>query len=114
MKTFLARLIINIVAILLIAYLLPGIIWVKGLGSAIWAALLLGLVNAILRPILVLLTLPLTILTFGLFLLVINGLMLALVAFLIPGFFVNGFLGAILGSLLISLVSWTLSRFLVP
>lgn len=114
MKTFLARLIINIVAILLIAYLLPGIIWVKGLGSAIWAALLLGLVNAILRPILVLLTLPLTILTFGLFLLVINGLMLALVAFLIPGFFVNGFLGAILGSILISLVSWTLSRFLVP
>ncbi len=114
MKTFLARLIINTVTILLIAYLLPGIIWVKGLGSAIWAALLLGLVNAILRPILVLLTLPLTILTFGLFLLVINGLMLALVAFLIPGFFVNGFLGAILGSLLISLVSWTLSRFLVP
>ena len=53
MKTILASLILNTVTILLIAYLLPGIIWVKGLGSAIWAALLLGLVNAILRPILV-------------------------------------------------------------
>ena len=113
-KSFFIRWLINMVAILLIAYLFPGIMWVKGLGSAIWAALLLGLVNAILRPILVLLTLPLTILTFGLFLLVINGLMLALVAFLIPGFFVNGFLGAVLGSILISLVSWTLSRFLGP
>jgi len=114
MTFILLRLVINTVAILLIAHLLPGLFWVEGLGSAIVAALLLGFVNAILRPILILLTLPLTLLTFGLFLLVINGLMLGLVAYLVPGVYVNGFGGAILASILISLVSWGLSRLLVP
>jgi len=110
--TFIARWLINMAAILLIAYLLPAVIWVDGVWAAFIAALLLGIVNAILRPILVLLTLPLTLLTLGLFLLVINGLMLWLVAALVEGFHVNGFWGAVFGSILISLVSWVLSRIL--
>jgi len=106
---FLLRLIINMVAILIIAHLLPSLIRVEGWMAALAAAFLLGVVNALLRPLLILLTFPLTILTFGLFLLVINGIMLWLVAVLVPGFEVNGFLGALAGSLLISLVSWILS-----
>ncbi len=107
-----ARLLINMVAILLIAYLLPRLIWVDGLWSAFIAALILGIINAFIRPILVLLTLPLTLLTLGLFLLIINGLMLWLVAALVDGFHVNGFWGAVLGSILISIISWVLSRIL--
>jgi putative membrane protein len=107
-----ARLLINMAAILLIAYFLPGLIWVDGLWSALVAALLLGIVNAILRPILIFLTLPLTLLTLGLFLLVINGFMLWLVAVLVKGFHVNGFWGAVFGSILISIVSWVLSGIL--
>ena len=108
----LIRLIINMVAILIISYLFPRVIKVDGFWAALIAALLLGIVNAIIRPILVLLTLPITILTLGLFLLVINGLMLWLVSVFVKGFQVNGFWGAVLGSILISIVSWILSRFL--
>jgi len=100
------------VAILILSYLLPGVIRVDSVFAALAAAFLLGVVNVILRPILVFLTLPLTLLTLGLFLLVINGLMLWLVAALVKGFHVNGFWGAVFGSILISLVSWILSRFL--
>ena len=112
--TFIARLLINMAAIVLIAYLLPKVIWVDGLFSAFMAALLLGIVNTILRPILILLTLPITLLTLGLFLLVINGLMLWLVAALVKGFHVNGFSEAVIGSILISIVSWVLSGILHP
>ena len=100
------------VAILIISYLLPGLIRVDSVTSALVAAFLLGIVNVIVRPILVFLTLPLTILTLGLFLLVINGLMLWLVSAVVNGFYVNGFWGALFGSILISIVSWILSRFL--
>ncbi|MDO9123670.1 MAG: phage holin family protein [Deltaproteobacteria bacterium] len=109
---FIVRLMINMVAILIIAYLFPSLIWVDNFLAALVAAFLLGIVNAILRPILVFLTFPLTLLTLGLFLLVINGLMLWLVSALVKGFHVNGFWGAVLGSILISIVSWILSRFL--
>ena len=109
---FIIRLIIHMVAILIISYLFPKMIRVDGLMAALVAAFLLGIVNVIIRPILVFLTLPLTVLTLGLFLLVINGLMLWLVAALVKGFHVNGFWGAVFGSLLISIVSWILSRFL--
>jgi putative membrane protein len=109
---FIIRLIINMVAILIISYLFPKMIWVDGFLAALVAAFLLGIVNTIIRPILVLLTLPLTVVTLGLFLLVINGLMLWLVSALVSGFHVSGFWGAVLGSILISLVSWLLSRFL--
>jgi putative membrane protein len=87
-------------------------IWVEGFLAALVAAFLLGIVNTIIKPILVLFTLPLTILTLGLFLLVINGLMLWLVSALVRGFHVSGFWGAVFGSILISLVSWLLSKFL--
>jgi len=109
---FIVRLLIHMVAILIISYLFPRMIRVDGLIAALVAAFLLGIVNAIIRPILVFLTLPLTVLTLGLFLLVINGLMLWLVAALVKGFHVNGFWGAVFGSILISIVSWILSRFL--
>jgi len=109
---FIVRLIIHMVAILIISYLFPKMIWVDGLMAALVAAFLLGIVNVILRPVLVFFTLPLTILTLGLFLLVINGLMLWLVSALVSGFHVNGFWGAVFGSILISIVSWVLSRFL--
>ena len=109
---FIVHLIINMVAILIIAYFLPKVIRVDGFMPALIAAFLLGIVNAILRPVLVFLTLPLTILTLGLFLLVINGLMLWLVAALVRGFYVNGFWGAVFGSILISIVSWIFSKLL--
>jgi putative membrane protein len=70
----------------------------------------LGLVNAVVRPLFVLLTLPLTVVTLGAFLLVINGLLLGLVSYIVPGFHVNGFLGAVVGSILLSVVSWILTR----
>ena len=108
---FIIRLIINMVAILIISYLFPRMIRVDGFIVALVAAFLLGIVNTILRPILVFLTFPITVVTLGLFLLVINGLMLWLVSALVRGFHVSGFWGAVLGSILISIVSWILSRF---
>ena len=74
--------------------------------SLILAAILLGIVNGLVRPLVVLLTLPLTILTLGFFLLVVNGIMLALVAGLLPGFSIAGFWDAFWGSIIVSLVSW--------
>ncbi len=109
---FILRLIINMVAILIIAYLFPGFIEVDSFWSALVAAFLLGIANAIVKPILVFFTLPLTIITLGLFLLVINGWMLWLVSILVRGFHVSGFWGAMIGAILISIVSWILSRFL--
>ena len=109
---FIFRLLINVVAILIIAHIAPGLIRVDGFLAALIAAVVLGIVNTIIRPILVILTFPLTLLTFGLFLLVINALMLWLVSALLSGFHVNGFWGALFGSILISIVSWLLSKFL--
>jgi putative membrane protein len=109
---FAIRLIINMVAILIVSYLFPKMIRVDGFLAALVAAFLLGIVNTILRPILVFLTFPITLVTLGLFLLVINGLMLWLVSALVKGFYVSGFWGAVLGSIFISLVSWVLSWFL--
>lgn len=110
---FFIRMGANAVAILLIGYLLPRVISADGVMAALVAAFVLGLVNAVVRPLFVLLTLPITVLTLGVFLLVINGLLLLLVAAIVPGFHVNGFLGAVAGSILISVVSWVLTM-LVP
>ena len=106
---FLVHMVITMVAILIISYLFPQIIKTDGFMAALVAAFVLGIVNAFLRPVLVLLTLPITLLTLGIFLLIINGLMLWITSGLVPGFHVNGFFGAVLGSVLISLVSWILS-----
>jgi putative membrane protein len=102
---FLVHMVVTMVAILIISYLFPQIIKADGFMAALVAAFVLGIANAILRPVLVILTLPITLLT----LLVINGLMLLITSGLVPGFHVNGFFGAVLGSVLISLVSWVLS-----
>jgi putative membrane protein len=110
---FFIRMGANAVAILLIGYLLPRVISADGVMAALVAAFVLGLVNAVVRPLFVLLTLPITVVTLGVFLLVINGLLLLLVAAIVPGFHVNGFLGAVAGSILISVVSWVLTM-LVP
>jgi len=110
---FLARVIINMVAILIITYLFPGIMRVDGFYRALAVSFILGIVNAVIRPILIILTLPLTIFTFGFFLLIINGLMLGLVSYFVPGFYVSGLGGAIIGSILISIISWILSISLV-
>jgi putative membrane protein len=98
---------LNAVALLLLSYLLPGV-QIDGFFTALWVALLLGLVNAVVRPVLVLLTLPITLLTLGLFLLVINGLLFYLVAHLAAGFHVSSVGTAIVGALLYSLFSWVL------
>src|SRR4051812_20231523 len=89
-------------ALLLVAQVYPGVV-VTSFGSAMIAALVLGLLNALLRPILVLLTLPVTLLTLGLFLFVINALMFYFAASLLDGFHVNGFGAALIGSILYSL-----------
>jgi len=97
-------------AILLAAYLFEGI-KVSGFFSAFWAAAILGILNALLRPILLLLTLPINILTFGLFTFVINAILLRMASGVISGFEVTGFWPAFFGSLVISLVSWGLNSF---
>jgi putative membrane protein len=107
---FFIRMAANAVALLLIGYLLPQVITVDGVMAALAAAFVLGLVNAVVRPLFVLLTLPVTVVTLGAFLLVINGLLLWLVSTLVAGFHVNGFLAAVVGSLLLSVVSWILTR----
>jgi putative membrane protein len=95
------------------AYLIPGV-HVSSVSALLIAALVLGLVNALVRPILTILTLPITILTLGLFYLVVNGVAFALAASLVPGFELAGFGSAILGALLVSLVSWVLGGILSP
>ena len=91
-------------ALLLVAHLYPGV-QVASFGSAMVAALVLGLLNALLRPILVLLTLPVTVLTLGLFLFVINALVFWAASALLDGFFVRSFLAALVGSVLYTLHS---------
>jgi putative membrane protein len=105
---FLLRVAVNALAIMLAASILPGIA-VDGLVPALAAGLLLGLVNAFVRPVLLILTLPITLLTLGLFLLILNGFCFWLVAWLVKGFHVAGFGSALLGSLVVSVVSWVLT-----
>jgi putative membrane protein len=107
----LARWIVNAAALLLVAYLYPGVT-VEGLGAALIAALVLGLVNAVVRPLLIILTLPVTLLTLGLFIFVINALLFWFVAEIVHGFQVSGFGAALIGSILYSVItlvsSWLL------
>ena len=95
------------------AYLVPGVV-VRSEPARRIAALVLGLVNALVRPVLTILTLPITILTLGLFYLVVNGAAFALAAAMVPGFDVAGFGSAVMGALLVSLVSWVLGAILGP
>ena len=111
MRGVLLRWLILTAAVLAASWLLDGI-RVSGFSPAILAAALLGIFNAVLRPLLILLTLPLTILTLGLFTFVINALLLLLVSAIIPGFDVLGFWTAVLGALIIGFTSWLLNRFI--
>jgi len=111
MNGLLLRWLILTAAILIAAYLFPGI-RVAGFGSALFAALVLGILNAFFRPILIILTLPINVLTLGLFTFVINALLLMMTSGVIGGLQVAGFGSALFGSLIISLVSWLLSSFI--
>ncbi len=104
---------INALALLAVAYLMPSIT-VASFTTAMVAALILGLVNAVIRPILILLTLPATILTLGLFIFVINGLLFWFVGSYLQGFTVAGFWSGVLGAIVYSLVSWALSALVLP
>ena len=109
---FLARLVLNGLAIIIAAWLLPGI-HLTSPSAALLAGVILGFVNAIVRPVLFFLTLPLTLLTLGLFIFVLNAICFALTAWLVPGFSIDGFFSALFGALLVSVVSWILSGLVV-
>lgn len=111
MHGLLVRWLILTVAILVAAYVIEGI-QVSSFLSALFAAAVLGILNAFFRPILIILTLPINILSMGLFTFVINALLLMMASGVISDFHVQGFWSAILGSLIISLVNWFLSSFL--
>lgn len=111
MPGILIRWLTTTAAIVATAYLLDGI-QVSGFLSALFAAAMLGILNAFFRPIALLLTLPINILSLGLFTFIINALMLKMASGLIPGFDVYGFWTAIFGSLLISVISWLLNSFI--
>ncbi|MFI5316972.1 MAG: phage holin family protein [Myxococcota bacterium] len=113
MSGFLIRLAIGAFALWVAQKLVPGLS-IDGTASLILAALLLGVVNAVVRPVFVLLTLPLTLLTLGLFLLVVNAAMLGLVALFVPGMHLAGFGSALLASIVVSLISWAASAWIGP
>ena len=104
---------VNALALLTVAYLIPSI-HVESIGTALLAAVVLGLVNAVIRPILILLTLPATLLTLGLFIFVINGLLFWFVGSSLQGFSVAGFWSGFFGAIVYSIVSWALSSVLLP
>jgi putative membrane protein len=103
---------INAFALVAVAYLMPGIS-VASFTTALVAALVLGLINAVVRPVLVLLTLPVTIITLGLFIFVLNGLLFWFVDSFIQGFVVDGFWSGVFGAIVFSLISWLLSALLL-
>ncbi len=111
MTGLLFRWLISAVSLLIVSYIVPGI-EVQGFFYALIAAVFLGVLNAIVRPVLIILTLPLTILTLGLFLFVVNGIMLMLVSLVIKGFQVTGFWPAVLGALLLSVINWLSSSYI--
>lgn len=113
MPNFLITWLLSACSLVLTAYLVPGM-HVESFAAAAIAAIALGLVNATVRPLLVILTLPITIITLGLFLFIVNALTLQLVGALTPGFAVNGLFPALLGSIVLSLVSSAVNKFVQP
>lgn len=110
MTAFLIRWLVTTIAVFAAEKIIPGI-HCNSAGALLGASLLLGIVNAFIRPILLLLSIPFIIVTMGFFILVVNALMLMLVAQIVPSFSVDGFWSAFFGSIVISLVSWILSSF---
>ena len=113
MQGFFLRTLITILGLLLASAIIPGVT-INGTGSVILAAILLGLVNGVVRPIAFLLTLPITILTLGLFLFILNAAMFGLVAAMLDNFVVAGFWSAVFGSLVVSFTSTIASWYIGP
>ena len=113
MHGIVVRTVIIAIGMALAAWLIPGIT-IAGPGTLIIAALLMGLVNAFIRPIVVILTLPLTIVTFGVFLLVVNAALFGFVAWLLDGFAVSSGMAALFGWLVLVFVSWVAGAFIGP
>jgi len=111
MRGFLLRVLIVAAGLWVASKLVPGVAINDG-WSLLWAALVLGIMNAVVRPVVIILTLPLTILTLGLFLLVINAAMLSLVAWMLDGVVVAGFWSAFFGAIIISITGWLASGFI--
>ena len=110
MNGLLVRWLLLTISIIVTSYLVDGI-HVTSFFAAFFAAAVLGILNALFRPILIIITLPINILTLGLFTFVINALLLKMASGVVPGFYVDGFWSAVFGSLIISLVSWVLNSF---
>ena len=106
---FIIRLVISALAVILSAYILPGVS-VKSFWTALWIALILTLLNVFITPIMVFLTIPITIITFGLFLFVINAVVVLIASALISGFQVNGFIWALVYSIILTIVSYILEE----
>lgn len=113
MFSFLLTWILTAVALLLTASIVPGIS-IASFSVAIIAVVVLGLINAIVKPLLIFFTLPLTILTLGLFIFVINAIAFSLVAYFTPGFTINGFFPALFGSIILSIISSVLNSLFLP
>jgi len=113
MNGFILRTMITMLGLFLASALVPGVS-IAGIGTFILAAVLLGLVNAFVRPVAVLMTLPLTLLTLGLFLFVVNAAMFGLVAAMLDGFEVSGFWAAVFGTIVVSITSTIASWYIGP
>ena len=113
MLKLLAVWVINAAALLALPWVFDSI-RIEGFYTALIAALILGLINAVIRPLLIVLTLPLTLLTLGLFIFVINGLLFWFVASFVDGFHVAGFWPAVFGALVYSLITWAATALLFP
>ncbi|MFI5265573.1 MAG: phage holin family protein [Candidatus Levyibacteriota bacterium] len=100
-------------AILVVAYVLPGV-HISGFFTALVVAVVLGVINAFIKPVLIILTLPITILTLGLFTLVINAFLILLTSWIVPGFKVDGFWWALLFSIVLSVANWFLNQLKIP
>jgi len=113
MAGFIVRTLVVALGLWLASEVVPGM-QITGVGTLLGAALILGMVNAVVRPVLVLLTLPITVVTLGFFLLVINAAMLALVAWLFDNFTIAGFWSALFGAIIVGLTGWAASYFIGP
>ncbi len=111
MKGVVLRLLLNMLGLWLASVIISGIS-TASTGALVWAAISLGLVNAFVRPILVFFTFPITLLTLGLFLLIVNAAMLNLAAWFVDGFVVEGFFDSVFGAIIVGLISWAGSAFI--
>ncbi len=109
MGKLIGRLLINIFALFVVSYLVPGFTFTEP-SAIVVASVVIGVINTFIRPILQLIALPITLVTFGIFALVINVFLLMLASWIVPGFEIDGLITAFIASILLSLVSWFLSR----